>query len=121
MKPLFWMGSSLDDLRDCPDGVQDNVGYALHIAQTGGKHRRAKPLRGYRGASVLEVVDDFEGDTYRAVYTVQFAQAVYVLHVFQKKSTRGIATSRRDLTLIDQRLDQAEDHYAWWSEDLRRK
>jgi phage-related protein len=66
-------------------------------------------------------VDDFDGDTYRAVYTVQFAQAVYVLHVFQKKSTRGIATAPRDIRLIEQRLSQAEVHYARWSENLRRK
>jgi phage-related protein len=107
-------------LRNSPKGVQDNVGYALYLAQTGGKHRKAKPLQGYRGASVLEIVDDFEGDTYRAVYTVHFAEAVYVLHVFQKKSTHGIATSRRDLNLIDQRLHQAEDHYARWLEEPRR-
>jgi phage-related protein len=85
-KPLFWIGSSLGDLKDCPDEVQDFVGYALHWAQRGGKSPAAKPLQGFGNAGVLEVVDDFDGNTYRAVYTVRFAQAVYTLHVFQKKS-----------------------------------
>jgi len=75
-KPLFWIGSSRDDLKDCPDEVQDNIGYALHWAQRGGKSPDAKPLQGFGNAGVLEVVDDFDGNTYRAVYTVRFAHAV---------------------------------------------
>src|SRR5690349_4690480 len=91
-RPLHWVGTSLDDLRDCPDDVKDEIGYALHLAQEGDKHPRAKPLRGFGGGGVLEIVDNYEGDTYRAVYTVRFALAVYVLHVFKKKSKQGIAT-----------------------------
>ena len=92
VKPLVWMGSSKKDLLACPDDVQDVFGYALHLAQIGEKHDRAKPLKGFGGAGVLEVVEDSAGDTYRAVYTVKFASMVYVLHVFQKKSTKGAAT-----------------------------
>lgn len=84
------------------------MGYALFVAQAGGKHRDAKPLKGFGGAGVLEIVADRRGDTFRAMYTVRFAQAVFVLHVFQKKSTSGIATSRSDLALIAQRLKEAE-------------
>ncbi len=87
-----------------PEDVQDTFGYALHLAQTGGKHAQAKPLKGFRGAGVLEVVEDHQGDTYRAVYTVRYASAVYVLHCFQKRSTSGIATPKPDMDLIDLRL-----------------
>lgn len=113
-KPLFWIGSSLDDLKDCPDEVQDYIGYALHWAQTGGKSPAAKPLQGFGGAGVLEVVDDFDGNTYRAVYTVRFAKAVYALHVFQKKSHKGIATPKQDIELVKARLQRAQEHYANW-------
>jgi phage-related protein len=108
MKPVVWVGSSRDDLREFPTPVRRLVGLALRTAQAGDKHPDAKPLRGYRGAGVLEVVTDDDGDTYRAVYTIRFAEAVYVLHCFQKKSTRRIATSRRDLDLIDARLRRAQ-------------
>lgn len=87
-KPLFWIGSSLNDLKDCPKEVQDFIGYALDWAQRGGKSPAAKPLQGFGNAGVLEIVDDFNGNTYRAVYTVRFAQAVYTLHVFQEKITQ---------------------------------
>ena len=113
-KPLFWIGSSRRDLKDCPDEVQDFIGYALHWAQRGGKSPDAKPLQGFGNASVLEMVDDFDGDTYRAVYTVRFAGVVYVLHVFQKKSRKGIATPKPDLELVKARLKRAEAHYAEW-------
>jgi phage-related protein len=99
-KPLFWIGSSRNDLKDCPDEVQDFIGYSLHWAQTGSKSPAAKPLQGFGNAGVLEVVDDFDGNTYRAVYTVRFAQAVYALHVFQKKSHKGIATPKQDIELV---------------------
>jgi phage-related protein len=113
-KPVRWIGSSLDDLRAFPESVRNRVGGALWEAQTGGKAPFAKPLKGFGGAGVLEVVDDFDGDTYRAVYTVKFARAVYVLHAFQKKSTRGIATAQRDLDLIQRRLALArKDHDQW--------
>jgi phage-related protein len=87
-----------------PGDVQDLFGYALHLAQTGGKHGQAKPLKGFGGAGVLEVVEDHQGDTFRAVYTVRYTAAVYVLHCFQKKSTRGIATPKPDMDLITLRL-----------------
>jgi phage-related protein len=109
MKPLVWVGSSLEDVRGFPDAVKRTVGYALYLAQAGGKHPDAKPLTGFGGAGVLEVAEDFTGDTYRAVYTVRLAGAVYVLHAFQKKAKRGIATPRRDLDLIRARLRRAEE------------
>jgi phage-related protein len=120
-KPLFWIGSSLSDLKDCPDEVQDFVGYALHWAQRGGKSLAAKPLQGFGSAGVLEVVDDFDGNTYRAVYTVRFAQAVYTLHVFQKKSRKGIATPKQDIDLVKARLKRAETHYAAWIAETQGK
>lgn len=87
-----------------PDEVQDLFGYALHVAQAGGKHSDAKPLKGFAGGSVLEVVEHHRSDTYRAVYTVRYPTAVYVLHCFQKRSTRGIATPKPDMDLIEARL-----------------
>lgn len=107
MKPLVWLGSSKKDLLSCPEEVQDAFGYALHLSQIGEKHDRAKPLKGFGGAGVLEIAEDQDGDTYRAVYTVKIAEAVYVLHVFQKKSTQGIATPQRDVDLIKARLRAA--------------
>ena len=110
-KPLFWVASSLDDLRQFPRAVQRSVGVALRTAQLGGKHESAKPLKGFKGAGVLEIVEDHDGDTYRAVYTVRFAASVYVLHTFQKKSKRGIETPRHVMDLIRARLRAAEaDH-----------
>lgn len=91
-----------------PGEVQDTFGYALHLAQEGKKHPQAKPLKGFGGAGVLEVVEDFRGNAYRAVYTVRFGNAVYVLHCFQKKSTRGIETPKPDLELIRERLKVVE-------------
>lgn len=106
-KPLEWIGSSKKDLKALPDVVVDVFGYALHLAQTGGQHIQAKPLQGFGSAGVLEVVEDGRGSTYRAVYTVRFAQRVYVLHVFQKKSKSGIATPKPDMDLIRARLQMA--------------
>lgn len=91
-----------------PDEVQDVFGYSLHLAQAGLKHGQAKPLAGQGSATVLEVVEDWQGDTYRAVYTVKFGAAVYVLHCFQKKATKGIATPKPDLDLIASLLRAAE-------------
>jgi phage-related protein len=107
-KPVIWVGSSRKDLRAFPEPVQDHVGYALYVAQRGGKHRDAKTLSGFGGAGVVEVVTDFRGDTFRAVYTLRYAGAVYVLHAFQKKSKTGRETTRRDIELIQQRLREAE-------------
>ncbi len=110
LKRLLWVAGSKRDLMAMPDEVQDVFGYALHLAQSGSKHPQAKPLKGQGSAAVLEVVEDWQGDTYRAVYTVKFSAAVYVLHCFQKKATRGIATPRPDLDLIATRLKAAEAH-----------
>lgn len=96
---------------DFPAPVVRNVGYALDYAQRGEKSDDAIPMRGFGGASVLEIRDDFSGDTFRAVYTVRFESAIYVLHCFQKKSHRGIATDPQDLNLIRQRLTAAQAHY----------
>lgn len=93
-----------------PEEVRDTFGFALFLAQQGQKHDQAKPLRGFSSAGVLEVVENDRGGTYRAVYTVRFANAVYVLHCFQKKSTSGIATAQQDIELIKARLKLAEDH-----------
>lgn len=112
LKPVEWIGSSLNDLKEFPDEVQQVVGYALYIAQCGDKHPSAKPLKGFKGAGVVEVVEDFDGDTYRAVYTIKFADVVYVLHSFQKKSKQGIATPKQDMDLIEARLKRAKEHYA---------
>src|SRR5262249_23527767 len=110
-KPVFWVGSSRKDLRALPEEVRTTVGFALFQAQAGGKHVDAKPLKGFGGASVLEVVEDHDGNTYRAVYTVRFAGAVYVLHAFQKKSKKGIKTPVAEMNLIRQRLKVAEEHH----------
>jgi phage-related protein len=114
MKPLGWIGSSREDLRAFPRHVQHEIGVALTVAQFGGKHPAAKPLRGFGGAQVLEVVEDHDGDTYRAVYTVRFADVLYVLHCFQKKSTRGVKTSQRDIEMIKARLRRAQEDYNAW-------
>ncbi len=91
-----------------PDGVIDTFGYALHLAQTGKKHEQTKPLHGFGSAGVLEIVEDWRGSTYRAVYTVRFAARVFVLHIFQKKAKSGTATPRQDMELIRERLQAAE-------------
>ena len=108
MKPLYWVGSSKKDIALMPEEVQDIFGYALYLAQIGQKHEDAKPLKGFGSAGVLEVVEDWHGDTYRAVYTVRFTAAVFVLHVFQKKARHGIETPKHELDLIRRRLKAAE-------------
>ena len=105
------MGSSLKDLKRFPPLVQNRVGFALGQAQDGDEPNSAKALKGFGGRSVLELVDDFETDTYRAVYTVRFAGVLYVLHAFQKKSKKGSATPQHDIDLIKSRLRDAEAHY----------
>ena len=110
-KPVRWVGSSKDDLSGFPEEVRRRVGGALWDAQRGLKAPYAKPLRGFGGAGVLEIVDDYDGDTYRAVYTVRFAGIVYVLHAFQKKSKSGKATPKAELDLIKQRLKRATEDY----------
>jgi phage-related protein len=110
-KPALWIGSSRDDLRVFPDEVRRVMGFAINDAQNGDEHPRAKALKGFGGRSVLEVIDDEDGNTYRAVYTVRFAGVVYVLHAFQKKSRKGIETPKRDIEIIRMRLKLAEAHY----------
>jgi len=112
IKPIIWMGSAKRDLRTFPEEVKDSMGFALFLAQQGGKHADAKPLRGFGSAGVLEIVEDHRGDTYRAVYTVRFAGRIYVLHVFQKKSNRGIETPKAEISLIKSRLKRAEEEHA---------
>ena len=109
-KPLFWVGSSREDLLRFPESVKDNMGSALSVAQCRGKHPAAKPWKG-EGPGVFEVVADNSGNTYRAVYTVRFREACYVLHAFQKKSPKGRQTAQRDVELIRQRLRLAQQDY----------
>lgn len=106
-KPVVWLGNTLDELRKFPEEVRDEMGYALYLAQIGDKHPTAKPLKGFAGAGILEIVDNYDGDTYRTVYTVKLAGVVYVLHAFQKKSKKGIATPKKDIDLIKKRLKLA--------------
>lgn len=108
--PLDWIGSSKKDLLAFPEAVIGAMGYALGVAQLGGKHPHAKPWKG-DGGGVFEVVEDHQGDTYRAVYTVRFAEVIYVLHAFQKKSTKGIKTSKADVAMIKARLRLAQQDY----------
>lgn len=110
IKPLIWVGGSKKDLLAMPEEVQDIFGFALHQAQIGKKHDQAKPMKGFGSAGVLEIVEDWRGDTYRAVYTVKFGASVYVLHCFQKKSTKGIATPKPNIEKIETRLKAAEAH-----------
>lgn len=114
-KPVRRVSSSREDLRGFPDEVRRRVGGALWDAQIGHKALYAKPLRGFGDAGVLEIVDDYDGDTYPALYTVRFVGAVYVLHAFQKKSKHGIATPKAELDLIRHRLRQAREDYQQWS------
>jgi len=110
-KKLDFIGSSRKDIRAFPEEVKDDIGYALFEAQEGKKPTNAKSLKGFGGAGVLEIIENFSGDTYRAVYTVSFKKVIYVLHCFQKKSKRGIKTSQRDIDLIKKRLKAAEEDY----------
>jgi len=111
-KPVRWVGSTREDLQAFPDEVKTDIGYALWVAQRGGRPPQVKPLRGIvSGAGVLELVERHDGDAYRVVYTVRFAEAVYVLHAFQKKSRRGIKTPQHEVDVIRTRLRAAEQHY----------
>jgi phage-related protein len=109
-KPLHWVGSSKKDLLDFPEEVVDNIGYALSAVQFGGNPPSAKPWKGL-GPGIHEIVEDDESGTFRAVYTVRFRKAVYVLHAFQKKSPSGIRTARTDIELIEKRLKSARMDY----------
>jgi phage-related protein len=110
-KPCVFIGSSRKDLKRFPAKVQNRMGHALHQVQEGEEPIAAKALRGFGGRAILELVDDFDSNTYRAVYTVRFAGMVYVLHAFQKKAKKGIATPQQDIELIKSRLRDAEEQY----------
>lgn len=110
-KPLRWVGSSLKDLKSFPPEVRSVVGYALYAAQNGNIDPAAKPMKGFGGASVIEIIAPFAGDTWRAIYTVRFPGAVYVLHAFQKKSKSGASTPKKEINLIHQRLAAAQRDY----------
>ena len=112
VKPLEWIGSSNNDIRKFPKEVRIVMGYALDVAKNGGKADNVKPLKGIvPGSGVLEVIDDYDGDTYRAVYTVRFEEFIYVLHAFKKKSTKGINTPKQEIDLIKTRYKEAENRY----------
>jgi phage-related protein len=111
MKPVIWIGSSRDDLRTMPQQVRRDIGQALYAAQQGETDPAAKALRGFGGTRVMEIVERYRTDAYRTVYTAHFADAIYVLHVFQKKSKRGIATPKPDVDLIRRRFAEAERHH----------
>jgi phage-related protein len=108
-KPIIWLGDRRERLRGFPEDVKDDIGAALMWAQQGDKHPDAKPMRGFAGASVIEIVERFDGDAYRAVYTVRFKARIYVLHCFKKKSKKGSETPRHDINLIEGRLEQARE------------
>jgi phage-related protein len=109
-RTLHWIGRSYKDYGAFPPEVQDNCGFALYLAQLGQHPPSAKPLKGL-GSGVVELVESFDGDAFRAVYTVRFEKAVYVLHAFKKKSTQGIRTAQVDIELIERRLHDAQEHY----------
>jgi phage-related protein len=110
-KPVVWVGSSRRDLKSFPKRVRSDMGQALYTAQMGETDPAAKPLKGFGGAGVMEIVDRHDTNTYLTVYTVQFAEVTYVLHAFQKKSKRGIATPQKDIDLIRRRLAEAQRLY----------
>jgi len=118
-RPLYWVGSSLEDLRAFPETVIDVMGYALHLAQQGGKHPDAKPLKGFPGGSVLEITADYESDTWRAVYTLKYKDVIYVLHAFQKKSKFGIKTPKQHTNMLNRRLKLAQEHHERTSQKKR--
>ena len=112
LKSVVWLGSTRKSVQNFPLPVRQNVGFGIYQAQLGGKYINAKPLKGFGGASVLEIVENYDGDIYRAVYTVKFEEIIYIIRAFQKKSKKGIQTPKQDLNLIKKRLKEAELDYA---------
>jgi phage-related protein len=110
-RPLLWMGSSRRDLRGIPREVRRDIGQVLYAAQQGDTDPSATPLKGFGGGSVVEIIADHRGDTWRAVYIFRYADAIYVLHAFKKKSKRGIATPKKEIDLLRCRLAEAERHH----------
>ena len=113
-KPVIWIGSSKKDFMEFPDDIRNEMGHALYVAQIGEKHRDAKPLKGFDGGSVLEIVQSNGQGTFRTIYTIQMEEAVLVLHAFQKKSTTGIKTTKHDIDLVKQRLKSGYHQYQEW-------
>ena len=111
IRQVDFVGSSREDIKEFPEEVKQDIGYALFEAQQGKKPISAKPLKGFSGAGILEIIENFFGNTYRAVYTVRFQKVIYVLHCFQKKSKHGIKTPKQEIELIRQRLKIAEEDY----------
>lgn len=109
MKDIYYVGTVRERILEFPPAVRDEIYYALEQALEGGKANNVKPLVGFKGASVLEIVESFDGNAYRAVYTVRFKNAIYVLHAFMKKSKSGIATPRNEIAMIERRLRLAQD------------
>jgi len=118
-KPLAWIGSSKEDLLDLPRKLQREIGHGLYLAQLGLEHTNVKPLTGFGGRGVLEIVEDDTGGTYRAVYTVKFKEAIYVLHVFQKKSKKGRETPKEEMEIVKKRLKIAEQKHEEWLNRLK--
>lgn len=114
MKPVLWIPAAKRDLMDMPEEVVTDIGYALYQAQLGEHPDIAKPLKGFGGANVLELIANHDSDTYRVVYTVRFSDAIVVIHSFQKKSKQGIKTPKQEIDLIQDRLKRAEDIYREW-------
>lgn len=114
LRRLDWIASSRKDMRELPEDVQDSLGFQLYLAQLGQMPPRAKPMRGFHGAGVVEIIDNSDGDTYRAIYTVRVEESIYVLHCFQKKSKRGISTPRQEIDFIRSRLALAEQAHTEW-------
>jgi phage-related protein len=118
LKHVEWIGSSKKDILALPVDVKKHLGFALDQAQRGGKHPDAKPLKGFGSAAILEIVDDYDGNTYRGIYTAKFEGFIYVLHVFQKKSKKGISTPKQEIDLVKRRLALAESHYESWKKSV---
>lgn len=114
MKPVLWIKAAKNALMDMPENVITDIGYSLYQAQLGEHPDIAKPLQGFGGANVLELVANHDSDTYRVVYTVRFADAIIVIHAFQKKSKQGVKTPKQEIDLIHERLKRAEDLYREW-------
>lgn len=111
MKRLHWLGSTREDIKDFPEDVRADIGFALYMAECGDKAYYAYPLVGFGGSKVMEVVSDDDGDTFCGIYTACFKEAIYVLHAFKKKSKRGIETPKHDMNLIKERFKRAQKHY----------
>lgn len=121
LREVIFLVSAKKALQTFPQDVKRDIGFTLYQVQQGKKPTNAKPLKGFTGAGVLEIIEDYNSDTYRAVYTVKFPQVIYVLHCFQKKSKQGIKTPKQDIDLIKQRLKSAESNYHQWLQQQKEK